>query len=500
MLKLSYFGEMSKYIISIDQGTSSCRAVLVDASGQIVAIEQQEFTQIFPQSDWVEHDPMEIWEVQMAVFERLVENNVSDFSQVKGIGITNQRETTVVWNKKTGKPIYNAIVWQDKRTTDYCKSLKAEGFESYTKNHTGLPIDPYFSGTKLRWILKQTDQNPDDLLFGTIDTWLIWKMTEGRSHVTDPTNASRTLLYNIKSHAWDDTILAKLEIPKNVLPKVQSSASLFGNFVHSGHTIPIAGVAGDQQAALFGQACFDKGMAKNTYGTGCFMLMNVGEKFVASENGLLTTLCCDKNGGIAYALEGSIFVAGAAVQWLRDGLKIISDSADTEQLAESIKDEHDVIVVPAFAGLGAPYWNMDSRGAIFGLTRATGIEHFAKATLDALAYRTRDVLDAMTKDSSTELDILKVDGGACKNNYLMQFQSDILHANVERPVNIESTALGAAYLAGITLGMWDSKTIQDNRVKERTFTPEMKKEKREQLYAQWNKAISRTLDWKSEDA
>ncbi len=487
------------YIISLDEGTSSCRAVLVDAKGHILAIEQAEFTQHFPKSDWVEHDAVEIWEKQMAVLDQLIEKHVAEVSQIAGIGITNQRETTVVWNKHTGLPVHRAIVWQDKRTSSYCKQLKGEGFEEYVYTNTGLPIDPYFSGTKLRWILNEVDEQVEDLLFGTIDTWLIWKMTEGREHVTDYTNASRTLLYNIKSLEWDKTILAKMDIPESVLPRVQPSASHFGVYIYRGIDIPIAGVAGDQQAALFGQACFDKGMAKNTYGTGCFMLMNVGDKFVGSENGLLTTLCCNDKGEVAYALEGSIFVAGAAVQWLRDGLRIIKDSAETEALAESVRDEHEVIVVPAFAGLGAPYWNMDSRGAIFGLTRATGIEHFAKATLDALAYRTRDVLDAMAKDSGIELDILKVDGGACKNNYLMQFQADMLQAQVERPQTIESTALGAVYLAGMTLGLWDAAVISNNRKVERTFEPVMDEAKKDKLYRQWQKAVDRTLDWKESE-
>ena len=452
-----------QYLIAIDQGTSSCRALLINSEGQIVAIEQKEFTQIFPKSDWVEHDAQEIWNVQYEVFEQLVTNHLPKLEQLAGIGITNQRETTVVWNKNTGQPIYNAIVWQDKRTSSYCKSLKEEGFEVYVYSNTGLPIDPYFSATKLKWILENSNEDPEELLFGTIDTWLIWNMTRGEAHVTDPTNASRTLLYNIKNHEWDDTILAKLKLPKSILPSVQPSASNFGKFYYKSHKIPICGVAGDQQAALFGQACFEQGMAKNTYGTGCFMLMNIGEEYLQSQNGLLTTLCCDREGKVAYALEGSIFVAGAAIQWLRDGIKIISNSNDTEAMAQEIRDEHEVIMVPSFAGLGAPYWDMDSRGAIFGLTRATEVKHIAKATLDSLAYRSKDVLNAMSKDSQIELKSLRVDGGACKNNYLMQFQADILQTNVERPMSIESTALGAAYLAGLSLNMWDSSIIEKNR-------------------------------------
>ena len=486
---------MAKYILSIDQGTSSCRAVLVDGQGQIKAIAQKEFTQIFPSADWVEHDPIEIWTTQMEMVDKLMKEHISASDEVLGIGITNQRETTVVWNKHTGNPIYNAIVWQDKRTADYCKELISEGFNEYIYSHTGLPTDPYFSGTKLRWILNQTTENHGDLLFGTIDTWLIWKMTEGQSHVTDYTNASRTLLFNVKSLEWDETILQKMGIDRSLLPHVQESASHFGMFKYADREIPICGVAGDQQAALFGQACFTQGQAKNTYGTGCFMLMNVGDTFIASKNNLLTTLCCDRYGKVAYALEGSIFIAGAAIQWLRDGLKIIKDSAETEALAIGIKDEHQVVVVPAFAGLGAPYWNMDSRGAIFGLTRATGVDHLAKATLESLAYRTKDVMSTMEKDSGIKLDVLKVDGGASQNNYLMQFQSDILQREVERPVNVESTAMGAAYLAGITLGLWDSRLIEDNRSVDQLFSPVKKPEETDALYKQWQKAVSRTLDW-----
>ena len=486
-------------IIALDQGTSSCRAVLVDGSGKIMGIAQKEFTQYFPESDWVEHDAQEIWSVQMEVLDQLIEEHVEDITRITGIGITNQRETTVVWDKRTGIPIYRAIVWQDKRTSKYCQQLKNEGFDKVVTPATGLPIDPYFSGTKLRWILQNTGAEIEHLCFGTIDTWLIWKMTEGASHVTDYTNASRTLLYNIQNLEWDKTILDKFEIPESILPSVQSSASHFGTYTIQGHDIPIAGVAGDQQAALFGQACVEKGMAKNTYGTGCFMLMNVGEDYVASENGLLTTLCCNRDGGVAYALEGSIFVAGAAVQWLRDGISIIEDSTETEQMAKNVAESEEVIVVPAFAGLGAPYWNMDSRGAIFGLTRAVTREHLIKGTLDGIAYRTKDVLDAMVKDSGSPLDILRVDGGACRNEYLMQFQSSILDTTVERPVTIESTALGAAYLAGMTVGIWDSGTINRNRVVDKQFEPDMTNEKRERLYQQWQKAIARTIDWKSSE-
>ena len=488
---------MEKYIVSIDQGTSSCRAILVNMQGQIVDIAQQEFAQHFPSADWVEHDPTEILETQMKMFDQVVSKNVSDTSQVIGIGITNQRETTVVWKKTTGKPVYNAIVWQDKRTSNFCKSLKEGDFGAYVYENTGLPIDPYFSGTKVKWILENIDESIDksELLFGTIDTWLIWNMTQGKSHVTDHTNASRTLLYNIKSKDWDQKILDEFSIPKSVLPSIQNSASHFGSYSYKGVDIPITGVAGDQQAALFGQACFDHGSAKNTYGTGCFMLMNVGDQYISSKNGLLTTMCCDEKGEPTYALEGSIFVAGAAIQWLRDGLKIIEDSAETEQMAESVKDNHSIMFVPSLAGLGAPYWNMDSRGMILGLTRSTTQADIAKATLDAIAYRTKDVLEAMEQDSNIQLNSLRVDGGACKNNYLMQFQADVLDTEVQVPEIIESTAMGAAYLAGIQLGIWDADIIKANRKVQKTYIPSKDSEEIANLYAKWKNAVERSLDW-----
>lgn len=481
-----------KYIIALDQGTTSCRALLVDQSGKIQAKSQQEFTQFFPKAGWVEHDPQEIVQVQMKVLQELITEADLSPEQLISIGITNQRETTVVWNKKSGKPVYNAIVWQDKRTSEYCKTLKESGFETYVKSKTGLPIDPYFSGTKLKWILDEVGRS-DDLLFGTIDSWLIWNLTGGQSHVTDYTNASRTLLFDIKTLKWDATILEKFSIPSSVLPQVQASASHFGNWLYQGHEIPIHGVAGDQQAALFGQACFDAGDAKNTYGTGCFMLMNIGGDMIHSERGLLTTLACDEKGQPCYALEGSIFMAGATVQWLRDGLHMIKDSTESEQLAVSVAEEHEVIMVPAFAGLGAPYWDMDARGAIYGMTRGTTAAHLAKAALDAIAYRTRDVLDAMIKDGKVQLSTLKVDGGAVKNNYLMQFQSNLLQAAVERPDNIESTAMGAAFLAGITSGIWTHEVISENRVIDKTYTPVMEEADADHLYDQWKKAVNRTL-------
>lgn len=495
---------IKEYIISLDQGTSSCRALLIDMNSRVVSVSQEEFTQFYPKSGWVEHNANEIWETQMKVFVDLLQKNDVSPAQIKGIGITNQRETTVVWNKDTGEPVFNAIVWQDRRTAPICEKLKEDGHEKYIREATGLVVDSYFSGTKVKWILDNVEgaresASKGDLIFGTIDSWLIYKMTNGKKHVTDYTNASRTLIYNIKNLEWDSDILNMLDIPESMLPQVQESSSLFGHFEYEGASIPICGVAGDQQAALFGQACFEQGMAKNTYGTGCFMLMNIGQEYVPSENGLLTTLCCDKNGKVAYALEGSIFIAGAAVQWLRDGLKIIKNSADTETMALNVKEDNDVVVVPAFAGLGAPYWNMYARGAIFGLTRGTTQDHIAKATLDSLAYQTKDVLASMEEDSKLELKNLKVDGGACANNYLMQFQADILQKNVERPVVIETTALGAAYLAGIYLKVWDYTTIIENRNIDNLFKPSIELSHSKKLYAQWQRAVERTVNWIDKD-
>jgi len=489
-----------QYIIALDQGTSSCRAILVSRTGEILGIKQKEFTQHFPKAGWVEHDANEIWDVQMEVLDQLIDEHQVDPAAVLGIGITNQRETTVVWNRTDSIPVHNAIVWQDRRTSDTCEWIKKEGEADYIYQNTGLVVDAYFSGTKVKWMLDNVDGARDaaqagDLCFGTIDSWLIWKMTGGSEHVTDYTNASRTLLYNIRDLKWDDRILTLLDIPKSMLPTVQASASNFGTFKYRGAEIPICGVAGDQQSALFGQACFEKGMAKNTYGTGCFLLMNVGQEFVQSSNGLLTTLCCNAKGEVCYGLEGSIFIAGAAVQWLRDGLKIIQESGESESIADAVKEEHDVVVVPAFAGLGAPHWNMYARGAVFGLTRGTERSHLVKATLDSLAYQTKDVIDAMSADAGQDLSILKVDGGACVNNYLMQFQADMLQSEVERPEVIETTAMGAAYLAGITLDIWDADLIRNNRKVDQIFAPKMEKEQQDKLYAQWQKAISRTMNW-----
>jgi glycerol kinase len=489
-----------KYIIALDQGTTSSRAVLVSEQAAIEGIVQKEFRQIFPQAGWVEHDPMEILNTQLEVLDTLVRHNGTSPASVKAIGITNQRETTVVWDKTTGVPVYNAIVWQDKRTAPICEELKAKGLTDYVRQQTGLVIDSYFSGTKVKWILDNVSgarakAEMGDLLFGTIDTWLIWNMTRGKSHVTDITNASRTMLFNLHTLTWDKQMLEALNIPEAMLPEVRQSADFFGEYVLQGVAIPITGVAGDQQAALFGQACFEPGMAKNTYGTGCFMLMNTGSSIQLSRSGLLTTIAWRVNGEVEYALEGSVFIAGAAVQWLRDSLGIIDESKDSEYFAAKALGSNEVYVMPAFAGLGAPYWDMYARGAIFGLTRDTGKEHIIKATLESLAYQTKDVLHAMEDDAGLKLARLKVDGGACANNMLMQFQADILGTEVERPDVIESTALGAAYLAGISAGLWNKQDIVNNRKINRVFTPAMDDVTRSKLYRGWQKAVERAKGW-----
>ncbi|MBI3482693.1 MAG: glycerol kinase GlpK [Bacteroidetes bacterium] len=489
-----------KYIIALDQGTTSSRAVLFYEKGTIAGIAQQEFTQIFPQSGWVEHDPDEIWSSQLGVLQRVISEHKIEAKSIVAIGITNQRETTVVWNRKTGTPIYNAIVWQDKRTASICEELKSKGFSDYVKQNTGLVIDSYFSGTKIKWILdsvkgaRQLAEN-GELAFGTVDSWLIWKLTNGKTHVTDYSNASRTMLFNIRDLKWDEKLLKELGVPKSLLPEVKPSAFYFGDWEFNGSKIPIMGVAGDQQAALFGQACFEAGMAKNTYGTGCFMLMNTGNKIQQSKNGLITTIAWGLDGKVEYALEGSVFIAGAAVQWLRDSLHLIDQSKDSEYFAAKALGSNDVYVVPAFAGLGAPYWDMYARGAIFGLTRDTGKDHIIKATLESLAYQTKDILNAMQEDAGLKLSTLKVDGGACANNILMQFQADILGTEVERPEVIESTALGAAYLAGIQVGLWKKEDIIKNRRIQRRFTPQMETSVREKLYKGWQKAVERTKGW-----
>lgn len=493
----------SKFIIALDQGTTSSRSVLFDEHGAIKGIAQQEFRQIFPQSGWVEHDPREILSSQLGTLHKLIKEQKVDLSSIAAIGITNQRETAIVWDRETGEPVYNAIVWQDKRTASICEALKAQGLESYIRQNTGLVIDSYFSGTKVKWILDnvpgaRAKADKGQLAFGTVDTWLIYKMTGGKVHVTDYTNASRTLFYNIRELQWDQKLLDALGIPKSMLPEVKPSAAHFADYVIDGKTIPITGIAGDQQAALFGQACFQPGMAKNTYGTGCFMLMNTGEKIQLSNNGLVTTIAWGLDNKVEYALEGSVFIAGAAVQWLRDSMHMIDQSKDSEYYAAKALGSNEVYVVPAFAGLGAPYWDMYARGAIFGLTRDTGKEHIIKATLESLAYQTKDVLNAMQEDSGLTLKSLKVDGGACANNILMQFQADILGAEVDRPEVIESTAMGAAYLAAIHIGLWKKADIQKNRKIEKCFKPQMDESTRSRLYAGWIKAVKRTMGWSQE--
>jgi glycerol kinase len=491
---------MSKFIIALDQGTTSSRSVLFDEKGAIKGIAQQEFRQIFPQSGWVEHDPKEIISSQMGTLYKLIKDQRLDLSSVVAIGITNQRETTVVWDRKTGEPVYNAIVWQDKRTAPICEALKSKGLEDYVRKNTGLVIDSYFSGTKVKWILDNVPGAREkaqrgELAFGTFDTWLIYNMTGWKVHVTDYTNASRTLFYNIRTLEWDKKLLGELGIPESMLPEVKPSAAHFGDVKIEGKTIPICGIAGDQQAALFGQACFNPGMAKNTYGTGCFMLMNTGDKIQLSKNGLVTTIAWGLDNKVEYALEGSVFIAGAAVQWLRDGLRIIDQSKDSEYFAMKALGSNDVYVVPAFAGLGAPYWDMYARGAIFGLTRDTGKDHIIKATLESLAFQTKDILNAMQEDAGLKLKSLKVDGGACANNILMQFQADILGTEVERPEVIESTAMGAAYFAGIQCGLWKKEDIVKNRKVERCFKPDMDDSTRNKLYSGWQKAVKRTMGW-----
>ena len=490
----------AKYILALDQGTTSSRTVIFNETGEIKGIAQQEFRQIFPQSGWVEHDPREILSTQMGTLHKAIKDHGVNLSDIAAIGITNQRETTVVWDRKTGEPVYNAIVWQDKRTAPICEELKRKGLEDYVRHNTGLVIDSYFSATKVKWILDQVPGARDraqrgELAFGTIDTWLIWNMTGGKVHVTDYTNASRTMLFNIRELKWDKKLLEELRIPSSILPEVKPSAYHFGDFKIESNSIPITGVAGDQQAALFGQACFEPGMAKNTYGTGCFMLMNTGTKIQQSKNGLITTIAWGLNDKVEYALEGSVFIAGAAVQWLRDSLHLIDQSKDSEYFAAKALGSNEVYVVPAFAGLGAPYWDMYARGAIFGLTRDTGKDHIIKATLESLAYQTKDVLNAMEEDAGLKLASLKVDGGACANNILMQFQADILGTEVERPEVIESTAMGAAYLAAIHIGLWKKEDIVKNRRIQKTFQPMMDEKTRSKLFKGWRKAIDRTKGW-----
>lgn len=495
---------MEKYILALDQGTTSSRAIIFDKEQNIYGIAQKEFNQIYPNEGWVEHDPMEIWASQYGVLQEvLAKTNISP-EQIAAIGITNQRETAIVWDKETGEPVYNAIVWQCRRTADICENLKKDGFDKYIKENTGLLIDAYFSATKVKWILDNVEgarekADKGKLLFGTVDTWLLCKLTNGRVHVTDYTNASRTMLFNIKELKWDTKILNKLNIPISMLPEVKSSSEVYG-YVNLGGKdnikVPIAGIAGDQQAALFGQAAFNKGDAKNTYGTGCFLLMNTGEELVESKNGLLTTIAIGLNGKVNYALEGSVFMGGAIIQWLRDEMGLLADAQDSEYFAKKVKNNGGVYVVPAFVGLGAPYWDMYARGSIFGLTRGSNKNHIIRASLEAIAYQVKDLINAMEEDAGCKINTLKVDGGASKNKLLMQFQSDITNIEVCKPIITETTALGAAYLAGLAVGYFNNidEISKDWYVGEK-YEPRMSIEDREKLYSGWKKAVTRAQHW-----
>ena len=498
---------MKKYIMALDQGTTSSRCILFNHSGDIVSVAQKEFPQIYPKAGWVEHDPREIWSSQVGVIGEALAKVGANASEVEAIGITNQRETTIVWNRHTGEPVYNAIVWQCRRTSDMIDSLKKEGYDKYIREKTGLIADAYFSGTKIKWILEHVpgakeQAQKGELLFGTVDTWLMWNLTKGSTFATDYTNASRTMIFDIHELKWDHAILKKLEIPQTMLPEVKESSSIYGYTDESiiGARIPICGVAGDQQAALFGQCCFHSGDAKNTYGTGCFLLMNTGNKVIDSNHGLLTTIAVGLNGKVEYALEGSVFVAGAAVQWLRDELRLIRDASDTERYANRVEDSNGMYLVPAFTGLGAPVWDQYARGTIVGLTRGVTKEHFVRATLESLAYQTWDVIHAMELDSGIRLNSLKVDGGASANNFLMQFQADILQTDVVRPKVIETTALGAAYLAGLAVGYWkDKQDIQNNWNMDECYSSKMEKVITEKKLKGWHKAVRCARDWAKDE-
>ena len=499
---------MKKYIVALDQGTTSSRAIIFDKEQNIYGIAQKEFTQIYPKEGWVEHNPMEIWSSQYGVVQEVMAKTNIKPSDIAAIGITNQRETTIVWDRITGEPIYNAIVWQCRRTAKICEELKEEGLDKYIKENTGLVVDAYFSATKIKWILDNVEgarerAEAGRLLFGTVDTWLLWKLTNGEVHVTDYTNASRTMLYNIKELKWDKKIANRLGIPICMLPEVKNSSEVYGYANLGGSKeevkVPIAGIAGDQQAALFGQACFNKGDAKNTYGTGCFLLMNTGEEMVESKNGLITTIAIGIDNKIQYALEGSVFMGGAIIQWLRDELCLISDAKDSEYFAKKVKDNGGVYVVPAFVGLGAPYWDMYARGAIFGLTRGANKNHIIRAALESIAYQSKDLIEAMQEDTGLKIKTLKVDGGASKNNLLMQFQSDIIDAKVCKPIITETTALGAAYLAGLAVGYWESKEeISKSFYISESYEPDLDNETRVKLYKGWKKAVDRSKKWEEE--
>ena len=493
---------MKQYVIALDQGTTSSRCILFDREQNIVGVAQREFTQIYPKPGWVEQDPMEIWSSQSSVLTEVLAQTGIAPTEVAAIGITNQRETTIVWDKATGRPIYNAIVWQCRRTASLCEELKAEGaFSDYIKEHTGLLIDAYFSATKLKWILDHVEgarerARAGELLFGTVDSWLVWKLTGGKAHVTDYTNASRTMLFDIQNLCWDEEICRRLDIPMEMLPQVCSSSQVYGFANLQGVKVPIAGIAGDQQAALFGQGCFHPGEAKNTYGTGCFLLMNTGEQLCRSENGLLTTIAIGLNGRVQYALEGSVFVGGAVIQWVRDELRFISESRDAEYYASKVPDTGGVYLVPAFTGLGAPYWDMYARGALVGLTRGTNRDHIIRAAQESIAYQSWDLVDAMEKDTGIPLSALNADGGASRDKFLMQFQADILNKPVRRPVIRETTALGAALLAGLATGVWSSQEEVKSRMKtDSLYEPTMDEAKRQKLLRGWHKAVGRSLDW-----
>lgn len=492
-----------KYILAIDQGTTSSRAIIYDKNGREVSKAQQEFRQIYPEPGWVEHNPEDIWRsVIDAIWESLKSAKIRA-EDIAGIGITNQRETTVVWDKETGKVVYNAVVWQCRRSTDICQELKNKGLEEKFREKTGLVLDPYFAGTKIKWIfdnvegVKEKAEN-GELLFGTIDSWLIWRLTDGKTHVTDYTNASRTLIYNIHNLSWDRELLNILDIPLSILPEVKSNSEVYGMTSPAvfGAEVPIAGIAGDQQAATFGQGCYQKGMTKITYGTGSFMLMNTGKRAVKSENGLITTIAYGVDNKIEYALEGSIFIAGAAVQWLRDEMKLIDNAPDSEYFAEKVDDTDGVYIVPAFTGIGAPYWNPDARGTIVGLSRGSNKNHLIRATLESLVYQSKDVLTAMVEDSGIGLKDIKVDGGACTNDFLMQYLADITNTGVERPINTETTSIGAAFLAGLAIGYWtDRNEILKLRKIDKNFNPEISETKRKKLYKGWKRAVKTTLSW-----
>lgn len=494
---------MGKYVMALDQGTTSSRCILFDKKGQICSMAQKEFKQIYPVSGWVEHNPKDIWSSQISVATEAMAQIGARAEEIDSIGITNQRETTIVWNKNTGEPVYNAIVWQCRRTSDMIQDLKKSGFDKVIREKTGLIPDAYFSGTKIKWILDHVEgargeAEAGNLLFGTVDTWLIWNLTNKKVFVTDYTNASRTMLFDIEKCQWDDEILKQLDIPKSMLAQVKPSSTVYGYTETRlfGGSIAISGAAGDQQAALFGQGCFEPGEVKNTYGTGCFLLMNTGHTKITSEHGLLTTIAASVDDQVQYALEGSVFVAGAAIQWLRDELQIIRTSSQTEEMASSVEDTCGVYVVPAFSGLGAPYWDQYARGTIIGITRGFNNKHLVRATLESIAYQTFDVLKAMEADAGIDLKILKVDGGACSNNFLMQFQADILDTAVQRPACIETTALGAAYLAGLATGYWkDKKEIKENWALSNTFLPQMKQDNREALIRGWKKAVKQSFQW-----